>query len=176
MPRRLPGCFYKDCFCFNTSDFAPYWAEIIGYSCGAVFAVGWWLFIDAIMFAGSHALPVSVAFDDWVPGILNTMALIMINSVDKNLLNGAENLFYGDGGVAWKARLFAFLGVALGIGSLGGSITILALKYINPGYVGEQAWTGFAIVAQNFLIFVSGMCLWLFRSLERGEEYSIALP
>ncbi|KAI9223287.1 hypothetical protein BC828DRAFT_376273 [Blastocladiella britannica] len=171
--QQLPSCFYKDCFCFNSSDFAAYWPEMIGYSCGGIFAIGWWLFLDAVIYAGSHSLPVAIQFDDWIPGILSTMALIMVNSVDKNILNGGDTIF-GEG-IAWKARLFAFIGVALGVGALGGSVTILALKYINQGYTGTNLWSGLAIVGQNVLIFMSGMCLWLFRNIERGNEYSIVL-
>ncbi|KNE71378.1 hypothetical protein AMAG_15613 [Allomyces macrogynus ATCC 38327] len=172
--RRLPSCFYKDCFCFNVSDVGPYWPEIIGYSCGGVFAIGWWMFLDAVIFAGAKSLPVPIMFDDWIPGILSTVALIMINSVDKSLLTG-ESYMYSGQGVEWKARLFAFIGVALGVGALGGSITILCLKYINPGYIGADAWPGIAIVVQNFLVFLSGMCLWLFRNLEQESQYNIVL-
>jgi hypothetical protein len=43
------------------------------------FATGWWFFIDAVIFAKTHQpeLPVEIKFEDWVPGLLGTMSLIM---------------------------------------------------------------------------------------------------
>jgi hypothetical protein len=43
-----------------------------------------------------------------------------VNTVDKNMVNG-NDFMYGDG-ITWKARLFAFVGIALGVGALGGAI------------------------------------------------------
>ncbi|KAL7752588.1 Vacuolar protein sorting-associated protein 68 [Sorochytrium milnesiophthora] len=149
---RHAACLYRDCLCFNWSDVAPYTHELIGYACGGLFAAGWWLFIDAVVYAGSHSLPVPILFEDYVPGILATIALVMVNSVDKNLLNGQD--FSYSGNAAWRARLFAFIGIALSVGSLGGAVTIMCLKYLNAGYVAEEAWPGIAFVIQNFLIFL----------------------
>ncbi|KAJ1502048.1 hypothetical protein HMI55_003086, partial [Coelomomyces lativittatus] len=119
-----------------------------------------------------RALPFQ--FEDWVPGLLSTLALIMINSVDKTLINGNDYL-YGGNHVAWKARVFAFIGIALAVGSLGGSITIMCMKYINPGLTGEDSWPGVAIMLQNFFIFISGMVLWLGRNFDNTPEYNITL-
>lgn len=42
---------------------------------GALFGAGWWFWVDGVV--GSSAAP----FVQWLPGIVATLALIMINSV-----------------------------------------------------------------------------------------------
>ena len=41
------------------------------------FALGWWLFIDGIAYASTLDEHVPIRFEDWVPGILSTVALTM---------------------------------------------------------------------------------------------------
>lgn len=77
--------------------------------------------------------------------------MIIVNLIDKQrLLN--EGGFSSSDSVAWKARLFLFLGFALMAGGLAGSITTLLLKYVLPAY-GEQwmfvRWWGVANVLQS---------------------------
>ncbi|KAI9140895.1 UPF0220-domain-containing protein [Paraphysoderma sedebokerense] len=175
MPSSRSTWLYKDCLCFNWSDVAVYKREIIGYFTGLLFSIGWWIFIDAIVVANAKHLPEPILFEDYVPGIMSTLGLIMINSVDKSLLSANEYSHYGGSGVAWKARLFAFIGIAIAVGSLGGAISILSLKYIAKGLVDQNAWPGVAIVVQNFLIFLSAMMLWLGRNVEDRVEYNIVL-
>jgi hypothetical protein len=43
---------------------------------GAVFGAGWWFFVDAVVAASGH-----VGLPYYIPGIVATLALILINSV-----------------------------------------------------------------------------------------------
>lgn len=82
-------------------------------------------------------VPVRVAFPDWLSPLFSTFGMIIVNLIDKQrLLN--EGGFSSSDSVAWKARLFLFLGFALMAGGLAGSITTLLLKYVLPAY--EQEW------------------------------------
>lgn len=84
----------------------------------AQFAIGWWAFIDAVIFSRLHDLPVEIKFEDWVPGLLSTLSLVMVNLIDKSALNATE--FTHDGSyVAFKARLWAFLGVTMALVGVG---------------------------------------------------------
>lgn len=83
---------------------------------------------------------------------------MVVNLIDKQRLLGD-----GEGGAfssssydsaAWKARLFLFLGFALMAGGLAGSITILLLKYVIPGFSETWQfvkWWGMANVLQSAL-------------------------
>jgi hypothetical protein len=43
---------------------------------GALFGAGWWFWVDAVT-----CTPQKVPFDQYIPGIIATLALIMINCV-----------------------------------------------------------------------------------------------
>lgn len=101
---------------------------------------------------GDQPLPwdppvVVTSFADWLPGLCGTLGMIVVNLIDKSLLAEAGiggALFGGGGGggglggggdiTAWRAKLFLFIGFALMAGGLAGSVTVLVVKYIVPGY------------------------------------------
>jgi hypothetical protein len=80
--------------------------------------------------------------EDWIPGILSTFALILVNLIDRESL-GADDLAYDGNNVAMKARAFAFFGITVALGSLGGALAILSLKYIIPGLSGDAMYLVF---------------------------------
>ncbi|KAI8618562.1 hypothetical protein BC830DRAFT_1079145 [Chytriomyces sp. MP71] len=129
------------------------------------FAVGWWLFIDGVVYAttrNNDDLP-AVRFEDWLPGILSTLSLIIVNLIDKDSLN-ADDFSYSGTNVACKARACAFVGITMAMGALGGSFAILALKYLMPGLSGEDIYFGVMVSLQNVLIFIGSMTLWFGRN------------
>ncbi|SCV70906.1 BQ2448_3668 [Microbotryum intermedium] len=126
--------------------------EYLVYFSGALvstvwFAFGWWCFLDAAILS-SHAtpladpgsydpVPVHVSFADWTPGICSTLGMIIVNLINKEHLLNDEGEWEGGllgGGVAWRARLFLFVGFALMAGGLAGSVTVLVIKYVIPPY------------------------------------------
>jgi hypothetical protein len=101
------------------------------------FAFGWWAFLDATI-SSKYAspitdpdspydpVPVRVTFADWTPGLCATLGMIIVNLIDKSRLmsedGGDWDGSWSSGGVAWRARLFLFVGFALMAGGLAGSI------------------------------------------------------
>lgn len=94
------------------------------------------MFLDASMLS-KHAVPlpdpgpfdpvpVRVSFADWTPGLCSTLGMVIVNLIDKQRLTSDEDGGgWGDGfagGVAWRARLFLFMGFALMAGGLAGSV------------------------------------------------------
>lgn len=77
--------------------------------------------------------------------------MLVINSIDKSRLS-ADSFSYSGNGVAWKARLVLFLGFALLAGGLAGSVVVLVMKYIVPGYVWPVIWMGIGNVIANALV------------------------
>lgn len=81
--------------------------------------------------------------------------MIIVNLIDKSNLTG-DDASWSSGGVAWRARLFLFLGFALMAGGLAGSITILVIKYLLPDWSEQQVvWWGVSNVVQNGCILLS---------------------
>ncbi|PWN89424.1 UPF0220-domain-containing protein [Acaromyces ingoldii] len=178
------------------------------YASGALFSLAWWIFFDAVILSavrsraplppdqggpppgdgdGDEWLPpaVSVTFSDWIPGLLATLGMIVVNLIDKSILaevGGFGGMSFGGGGggfggdgVQWRARLFLFVGFALLAGGLAGSVTLLTIKYIvadlPPGY----EYYGLASVIQNAAIMLSTVLLWISQSTESDYEYNLTL-
>ncbi|KAK4055738.1 Vacuolar protein sorting-associated protein 68 [Microbotryomycetes sp. JL201] len=168
--------------------------EFLVYFSGALFALGWWFFLDAAI-SSKHAepladpgpydpVPVRVSFSDWTPGLCSTLGMIIVNLIDKAQLvsddgDGGINwsdASWGSGGVAWRARLFLFVGFALMAGGMAGSVTVLVIKYVIPSYpfnFGTQ-W-GIANVLQSVLIMLSAIVLWVAQNAESEYEYNLQI-
>lgn len=192
------------------------------YLSGALFSMGWWIFFDALLLSSVRAKrpldaddpsrtppwiepAVRMSFADWLPGLLATLGMIVVNLIDKSILaeaggfGGAMGSFGGGGGgdpIQWRARLFLFVGFALLAGGLAGSITVLTIKYIIAQLPEGYEYYGFANVvcaevlfsafpqqltrslfyqAQNALIMLSTVSLWISQSSESDYEYNLTL-
>jgi len=133
---------------------------------------------------------VHVTFIDWIPGICSALGMLVINSIDKSRLS-ADSFSYSGNGVAWKARLVLFLGFALLAGGLAGSVVVLVMKYIVPGYVWPTIWMGVGNVVGNALVMLryvdcgsrtrlrltlySSAVLWIAQNMEDEYTYNLAL-
>ncbi|KAK5944885.1 Vacuolar protein sorting-associated protein 68 [Knufia obscura] len=101
------------------------------YLSGAMFSLGFFLFLDAAVFSHSalNGSTIHITFVDWIPLICSTLGMTVINSIEKSRLN-SDSFSYSGNGVAWKARLVLFLGFALIAGGLAGSVCVLVLNFI----------------------------------------------
>ncbi|TKY88779.1 hypothetical protein EX895_002410 [Sporisorium graminicola] len=165
------------------------------YLSGALFALGWWFFLDATIISSMRRRPPQdptvpyeppatyITFADWVPGLCGTLGMIVVNLIDKQHLTdvGAAFSFGGGGGgfagdsVQWRARLFLFIGFALMAGGLAGSITVLTVKYLVPYLPEGYEYYGVANVIQNACIMSSTVLLWLSQNTESEYEYNLTL-
>uniref|UniRef100_A0A1D1XKC2 UPF0220 protein C8D2.02c n=1 Tax=Anthurium amnicola TaxID=1678845 RepID=A0A1D1XKC2_9ARAE len=140
------------------------------YFSGVLFAVGWWFFIDAVVYAATmEDPPVSIKLEDWISGIISTVGMIIVNSIDKTRLT-ADDFTYSGSGIAWKARLFLFVGFACMAGGLAGSLTVLILKYIVPDIPMPAFYFGIAEVTQNIAIMLSSAVLWVAQNTENNYQ------
>ncbi|KAF9984162.1 hypothetical protein BGZ65_000892, partial [Modicella reniformis] len=130
------------------------------YLSGALFALGWWFFIDATVYSKNWNdegyKQVSVEFVDWIPGICSTLGMIIINCVDKASLRGDTFSFSssGEASVAWVARVILFVGFTFLAGGLAGSVSLMCIKYLIPEYGDPFAFWGVCNVVQNVLIMI----------------------
>ncbi|KAI9802032.1 MAG: hypothetical protein M1825_003088 [Sarcosagium campestre] len=146
------------------------------YVAGALFSLGFFFFIDAATFSHSakNGGEVHIKFVDWIPGICSALGMLVINSIEKTRLS-ADSFSYSGSGVALKARLVLFLGFALMAGGLAGSVTVLILKYVVPGYPFPTLYFGVANVIANALIMLSSFVLWIFQNMDEEYSYNLAL-
>ncbi|KAI8970044.1 hypothetical protein BDF20DRAFT_915915 [Mycotypha africana] len=132
-----------------------------GYIAGMLFALAWWIFIDGLV--TNINLPdrqVIPGIEDWVPGLITTIGLILVSVIDKNSLSGTNAGDYFDEDFVWKVRLFLFFGFAMLAGGFSGSVAVLTTKYNDSANIWEQ-YLGIALVIQSSLILISTAILWL---------------
>jgi len=146
-------------------------STVLAYLSGALFSLGWWLWIDATVYANcdcpdNHTPDnVKVLGTHYIPGIVSTIALIMINIVSWNDLNG--DFMFGDG-VSTKAKVWLFVSFIIAFGALIAGCWIGVTRwFISTNPKPDSVWPGVAIILQNILIFVSAT---LYRFAKPEEE------
>ncbi|ORX54726.1 UPF0220-domain-containing protein [Piromyces finnis] len=155
-------------YCFCIYNILPSRSTIVGYTSGILFTVGWWFFFDGLIYSKYNNFEnekhVSIGIWDWLPGIISTLALIIINLINQEALNGD-----GDYEYSRDAKLCAFIGVSLALAALGSSLTIFIMEYVIPHLDSQAIYCGSTIVIQNVLIFVSSMVFWFGRNSEEDN-------
>ncbi|KAJ1871743.1 Vacuolar protein sorting-associated protein 68 [Coemansia sp. RSA 1722] len=144
------------------------------YVSGALFTLGWWFFIDGLVLSRTQTSPVSMGFEDWIPGLLCTLGMIITNSIDLSLLRD-DGFNYGSSSLAGKAKLTLFIGIALLAGGVAGSITILAIKYIVPEVEPGVLYIGFTNVIQTCSILFASVILWFVHNSDHDNQYNFVL-
>nr|ABG21838.1 predicted membrane protein-like protein [Schistosoma mansoni] len=123
--------------------------SIVSIIAGFLFALGWWIAIDAaVLFAENDSLPNAYH----TAGVFSTIAFILINSVPNGVLRDE----FSDSRIGRRGALiclfFAF--------SMAFSSTIAACWILFGGYVAVDktpVWPGVAILLQNLLICISSI-------------------
>lgn len=146
------------------------------YLSGAMFSLGFFLFLDAAVFSHSalNGSTIHITFVDWIPLICSTLGMTVINSIEKSRLN-SDSFSYSGNGVAWKARLVLFLGFALIAGGLAGSVCVLVLNYIVEEARPPTLWMGVSNVLGNALVMLSCIVLWVSQNIEDDYAYNLSL-
>ncbi|QLL33328.1 hypothetical protein HG536_0E02390 [Torulaspora globosa] len=156
------------------------------YLSGVLYAVGFWLFLDAVIYSKhANASDVHVTFVDWIPFLCSTFGMLIVNSIEKNTLlqgalsGGGMSSFAGsdlDSSMAWQARVVLFFGFALLAGGLSGSIVVLIIKFLAKNYnTYPTVGMGVNNVLGNFFILMSCVLLWIAQNMEDEYSYSLTL-
>ncbi|KAJ9055667.1 Vacuolar protein sorting-associated protein 68 [Entomophthora muscae] len=143
------------------------------YLSGILFAISWWVFIDAIVSSHLSSDTQSRPYiEDYIVGSISTIGMSIVNSLDPSLIKG-ESFTYSGSSLAWKARLILFFGITANAGACIGAITIACIKYYLK--TTSVAYVGTALIIQTFGILASCIILWIAQSMENEGLYSIVL-
>lgn len=161
--------------------------KISVYLSGVFYALGFWLFLDAVIYSKhANASDVHVTFVDWIPFLCSTFGTLIVNSIEKNTLlqgalsNGGGMTSFGgsdlDSAMAWQARTVLFFGFALLAGGLSGSIVVLIIKFLTKDYnTYPTVGMGVNNVLGNLFILLSCVVLWIAQNMEDEYSYSLTL-
>ncbi|CDH48201.1 predicted protein [Lichtheimia corymbifera JMRC:FSU:9682] len=148
--------------CCNSSCLGPKGRQAGIYVSGMLFALGWWMFIDTLSFSFTLSdRKVLFGVEDWVPGIITTLGMIVVCLIDKSSLRDS----WGESG-SWQARLCLFLGFAMMAGGLAGAVSVLVVKYIMHDLDSADCYPGIGIVVQCGLLMLSTAILWISQTEE----------
>ncbi|KAI0983869.1 hypothetical protein GJ496_012010 [Pomphorhynchus laevis] len=133
----------------SMSDFRN---ELISAFSGLLFAIGWWIIIDAACMYPDN--------DDFKKayhaiGVVSTIALIMINIVSSSRIN--NDMYMDNPQHTILARFWMFTGFLLSFGSLIASLWILISVYLIPHK--SPTSPGISLFFQNICIFTSSLIL-----------------
>jgi len=131
----------------------------MSYLSGVLFAIAWWLWIDGHAFSNTFERPdthSAVTFGHYVPGIVSTLALVMVNVVSWKDLGGF-NWGFSEDAVQTRVRVWLFLSLVIAFGGIIGAIWSAVEHWFNMNPKPDHEWPGIALILQNVLIFVSSM-------------------
>ncbi|KAI7842783.1 hypothetical protein COHA_003529 [Chlorella ohadii] len=137
------------------------WGPVVA---GALFGAGWWCWADALVYQKAVVgSPYPFSYN-W-PGIVATLALVMINLLPRrDLAEAGDSL---EEGGEFRARLWLFVSFLIAAGAVAGSVAVLIAAQQQK----ELAGLGVGSVLQCGLILLSSILLWAFRSGESSSGY-----
>eukprot|EP00048_Salpingoeca_helianthica_P015309 m.226090 g.226090 ORF g.226090 m.226090 type:complete len:158 (+) comp16875_c0_seq1:1334-1807(+) len=142
------GCCEADCVCDCglMQTLGRYRNPIASSIAGILFAVGWWLVIDAGVIDGLRG-------EEYLCGVGSTVGLLMVNAV--SIRQGDSSIYtsgkLGSAGV----RAWMFFGLMISFGALASAIWVMVAHYITAAHQSDYA--GLALFFQNFCILLSSI-------------------
>lgn len=137
------------------------WAPL---GAGALFGGGWWCFIDAVVYS-KVILAEKVPIVYWVPGVVATISLVLMNLVSRDHLDHAQGMSDHDD-YDTKARCWLFMSYLVAFGSVGGAGAVFVKAVTNHNHVG----LGVGVLLQAGLVLLSALVFWAFRT-PSDEDY-----
>lgn len=130
------------------------WGPIVS---GALFGAGWWCWMDAVVYQKAVVME-GFPFKYSIPGIVATVALILMNLLSRDQLREASES--GEEGADFRARLWLLFTLLVAVGSVAGSVAVL----ISCAQRQTLVSIGVGSVLQCGFILASALLFWGFRS------------
>lgn len=126
---------------------------------GLLFGISWMLWIDGVAYAKvHHGQAVNGVY--WIPGVLQTVALVMVNVISWAALTGDGLLEEGGG---CFVRLWAFVAFVLAFGGIISSAWILVNEMNDPSWGEGSVEPAIRGLLQNLFIFTASLLFRLTR-------------
>eukprot|EP01113_Clastostelium_recurvatum_P018570 TRINITY_DN2189_c0_g1_i1.p1 TRINITY_DN2189_c0_g1~~TRINITY_DN2189_c0_g1_i1.p1 ORF type:complete len:150 (-),score=21.85 TRINITY_DN2189_c0_g1_i1:100-549(-) len=135
---------------------------LLCYGGGICFALGWWLWIDACAFSATQ-LDAKIDFGYWIPGIVSSFALILINIVSPAALDTSASW---DNSMLARARGFLFFAFTIAFGGLIASVWLAIVHWFNDTSISN--FPGIALILQSSFIFLAAVMVRFAKLPEDG--------
>lgn len=147
------------------------------YLSGALYAAAFYLILDSALWS-RHKNPsdLHIGFVDWIPLLLGSLGMAVINLVEKTRLNsGVTFSSEYSGSENWQAKVVLFMGFAFLSGGLAGSVVILVLRYLLHHHSTPVLNMGISNVLSSVSVMASCASLWIAQNLQDDYSYSLQL-
>ena len=125
------------------------------------------MWIDACIFAGLPPQDSAVPGAYWVPLILQSIGLIMLNVVDWAQITGGS---FGNENEAMYAKCWITWSFIMGFSALAGSVWILIDDHkVREGHEQDGGWLAVAGLLSNLLVMISAI---IFRFIRTTDEHT----
>mmetsp|Transcript_31909 Transcript_31909/g.70919 ORF Transcript_31909/g.70919 Transcript_31909/m.70919 type:complete len:167 (+) Transcript_31909:95-595(+) len=142
------------------NDKARHWGPIVS---GVLFGAGWWFWFDAVATA-QHKVP----FDHYIPGIIATLALVMINLIRRDDLSDIDP--FDDAASFCRTRFWLFVSYVVSFASIVSAVWVMIQHYSsNPDFTAAEKWPGAAGIFQVTFILGSGLLFFVARTPGENE-------
>ncbi|KAJ9460219.1 Transmembrane protein 50-like protein [Diplonema papillatum] len=138
---------------------------LLAFASGVIFAAGWVLFVDGEVMskrAGSE----SYTFKEWAPGLVATIAFVLMNCVTPIALS-ASNAFYDEKDTMMNKAWF-FFSVLVMFTALTIAVVFMVTTYGSKS--GSAQWPGTALLLQTVLVCIAAIVFFLSRG-KKAEEF-----
>jgi len=139
------------------SSRARSWAPVLA---GALFGAGWWSWADAVVVTRT-ALDEKFPITYWLPGIVATIALVLLNLVPRDALADSSD-YFSDEETETKIRCWLFFSYIVSFAAVAGGVAVL-VTCVNKH---QHLAIGIGSLVQCGLILASALLFWAFRTQE----------
>jgi len=136
------------------------------------FALAWWLWIDAHAFSVKfEPSSVSVTFGHYVPGLVSSLGLLMVNVVNWRDLGGF-NWGWAEDGVQARVRAWLFFALVVCFGGIIAAVWVASVHWFGKEQPPVYTYPGFALIFQNLILFLATMLFRFAKPMDDGNAYS----
>jgi len=142
---------------------------------GIVTGLGWFFFLDGVISA-SHDYDYTVSGAWWIPGIMQSIALLMVNILDWNLIS--DDMSFDGTSTASKAKCWIFVSFVVAFAAIMGAVWILVEEIHTPSAVIDTVtppvypfrYPAVTVLLQSMFIFIASL---LFRIVRVSDDHTI---
>lgn len=143
------------------NDKGKTWGPLVA---GALFGAGWWFWADAVALADQK-----VPAAHYLPGIIATLALVMINFIRRDELTDVDPF---DDASFCRARIWLFVSYVISFSSVVAAVWVMIQSYtLNPDLSSADKWPGAAGIFQVTFILGSGLTFFVSRTPGGSSTY-----
>lgn len=118
--------------------------------------IGWWVYISETADA-SDSFSKDAAAYSWIPGLIGTLAFIMLNAFKFDVLVNSDDL--DDSTASCKARVWMLVTLLFYAGSFAGGVIFFVNNYAKEEHKDRDQGAGVSVLLNSVFALISGVMM-----------------